>query len=137
MFKRVLTLVLSSLAMLALPAVADAGRAPKPVLVIENPGQCVAPVAEMRRDHMEMLKHQRNRTLRMGERGAKISLNGCVECHASKTTGSVLGDTADGRNGFCGSCHAYAAVKIDCWDCHQPKASLKAASAAPTTGPTQ
>ena len=134
MFKRVLTLVLFSIAMLAVPAVANAGRTPKPALTIENPGQCIAPTSEMRRNHMEMLKHQRDRTMRMGERDTKVSLNGCVECHASKATGSVLGDTADGRNGFCGSCHAYAAVKIDCWDCHQPKAKFKAASAAPTTG---
>lgn len=137
MFKRVLSLVLFSMAVLALPAAADAGRAQKPALTIENPGECVAPVAEMRRNHMEILKHQRDRTMRQGERGAKASLNGCVECHAGKTTGSVLGDTADGRNGFCGSCHAYAAVKVDCWDCHQPRARFKAASAAPTTGLTR
>ena len=134
MFRRGLSLVVFSIAVLAAPVMADAGRAAKPVLTIENPGQCVAPAAEMRRNHMEMLKHQRDRTMRLGERGAAVSLNGCVECHASKTSGSVLGDTADGRNGFCGSCHAYAAVKLDCWDCHQSKANFKAASAAPTVG---
>ncbi|MCX7896761.1 MAG: hypothetical protein N2441_02690 [Rhodocyclaceae bacterium] len=94
--------------------------APKPNIRIENPGQCIAPAEEMRRNHMEMLKHTRDRTLRLGIRGEKASLNGCIECHASKTTGSVLGP-----GGFCQECHAYAAVKLDCWDCHQPKASLK------------
>lgn len=129
---RVFLYLLAALAF-ALPTVqsAHAGEVPKPVIKIENPGQCVAPGEEMRRNHMEMLKHQRDRTMRLGERGAKVSLNGCIECHASKTTGGVLG----GKDSFCESCHAYAAVKLDCWDCHQPKANYKAtAGAAPTTG---
>lgn len=102
--------------LLLAPVFATAG-APKPTVKIENPGQCIAPVMEMRVNHMEMLKHSRDRTLRQGIRGEKASLNGCIECHASKATGSVLG-----KDGFCQECHSYAAVKLDCWDCHQPKA---------------
>jgi hypothetical protein len=102
--------------LLAAPLLATAG-APKPQLTIENPGACIAPTPEMRRNHMEMLKHQRDRTMRQGIRGEKASLNECIHCHASKTTGSVLGP-----GGFCQECHSYAAVKLDCWDCHQPKA---------------
>ncbi len=123
---RALSLLLAALA-LALPMVqpAHAGEVPKPVVVIASPGtQCVAPAEEMRRNHMEMLKHQRNKTMREGERGAKASLNGCIECHASKRNGSVLGS----NDNFCEACHAYAAVKLDCWDCHQPKAGYKAAA---------
>jgi hypothetical protein len=101
---------------------------PKPDIEIANPGQCIAPAEEMRRNHMDMLKHQRNRTLRLGERGAKVSLNGCIECHASKTNGSVLGS----RQNFCETCHDYAAVKLDCWDCHQPKANYKATGMKPS-----
>jgi len=101
---------------------------PKPSATIESPGtQCVAPPEEMRRNHMEMLKHQRNLTLREGIRGTKVSLNGCIECHASKKTGSVVG----GNDNFCQGCHAYAAVKLDCWDCHQPKAGYQATGAKP------
>ena len=100
----------------------------KPAVTIENPGtQCVAPAEEMRRNHMEMLKHQRKLTLREGVRGSKVSLNGCIECHASKKTGSVIGSNEN----FCQSCHAFAAVKLDCWDCHQPKAGYKATGAKP------
>ncbi len=110
--------------LLLAPAFASAG-APKPTIKIENPGQCIAPAAEMRVNHMEMLKHSRDRTLRQGIRGEKASLNGCIECHASKATGSVLG-----KDGFCQECHTYAAVKLDCWDCHQPKAGYKHAEAA-------
>ena len=96
-----------------------------PQMSIANPDtNCVAAPDIMRRNHMEMLKHQRNRTLRDGIRGEAASLNGCVECHASKTTGSVLGE-----GGFCQSCHAYAAVKLDCFECHQPKAGKHPAAA--------
>ncbi len=99
------------------PALAIAAT-PKPAIKIENPGECIAPTAKMRTDHKSMLSHARDRTLRQGIRGEKASLNGCIECHASKTTGSVLG-----KEGFCQTCHDYAAVKVDCWQCHQPKVS--------------
>ncbi len=111
--------------LLLAPALSSAGAA-KPVVKIENPGQCIAPAEEMRRNHMEMLKHQRDRTMRQGIRGEKASLNECINCHASKTTGSVTG-----KDNFCESCHSYAAVKLDCWDCHQPKAGYKSAGAKP------
>jgi hypothetical protein len=95
---------------------ADAGRTPKPTVSIAQPGQCVAATELMRRDHMELLKHQRDRTMRAGVRTPQYSLNGCVECHASAKTGSVLGP-----EGFCQSCHSYAAVKLDCFECHASK----------------
>jgi len=113
-------------------AVAGESRVPKPTITIENPGKCVAPVEEMRRNHMDMLKHTRDKTMRDGVRGMKTSLNGCIECHASKKTGSVLGSNEN----FCQSCHTYAAVKLDCWDCHQPKANYKAAGTAPADHPS-
>lgn len=110
---------------LALAGLAQAdGRVPKPAVSVEPAaGSCLAPPAEMRRQHMEMLKHQRDKTLREGERGAKVSLNGCIGCHAGKETGTVAGSRQD----FCESCHAYAAVKLDCFECHQPRAVKTAA----------
>ena len=101
-------------------------RTPVPNMVTENEGKCIAPPEEMRRNHMEMLKHQRDRTMRQGIRGEPASLNACIECHASKKTGSVLG-----KGDFCESCHAYAAVKLDCFECHQPKARFKASVMKP------
>jgi len=91
------------------------GQAEAPKFKIERGEACVAPVAEMRRDHMKMLFHQRDRTMREGIRATRFSLKGCVDCHASTKTGSVLGE-----EGFCSSCHAYASVKIDCFECHTP-----------------
>ncbi|HEX8986782.1 MAG TPA: hypothetical protein VF816_02390 [Rhodocyclaceae bacterium] len=128
---RALTFLAAAVLALPLFSAAHAGEVAKPAIKIENPGtQCVAPADEMRRNHMEMLKHQRDRTLRLGERGAKVTLNGCIECHASKTNGAVTG----GKDNFCEACHAYAAVKLDCFDCHQPKAGYKAAAATKPSG---
>lgn len=99
-----------------------AGRVAMPVVKIERGEKCVAPVDEMRRDHMAMLLHQRDRTMRQGLRQTRFSLKGCIDCHASQETGSVLG-----KDGFCSSCHAYAAVKIDCFECHTPLRQSRAA----------
>ena len=103
-------------------------RVTKPTLSVDpSRGACVAPPAEMRRNHMAMLQHQRDRTLRLGERGAKVSLNACINCHAGKASGSVIGS----RTEFCESCHAYAGVKLDCFECHQSKAGQAIATATP------
>ena len=99
-------------------------RVPVPVVKIEKGDTCVAPTKEMRRDHMNMLLHQRDRTLRQGIRDSRFSLKNCVDCHASRETGSVLG-----KDGFCSSCHAYASVSLDCFECHTPLRQTRAASA--------
>lgn len=94
---------------------AAAAHADAPKFKIERGEACVAPVAEMRRDHMTMLLHQRDKTMRLGLREPRFSLKNCVDCHASRKTGSVLG-----QDGFCSSCHAFTAVTIDCFECHTP-----------------
>jgi len=125
---RFFLLAFAASAISSAPTLADeGGRTARPAIDIANPGKCVAPAEEMRRNHMEMLKHQRDRTLRQGVRGEAASLNACIECHASKQTGSVLGS----NDNFCQGCHAYAAVKLDCFECHQPKAGFKAAGVKP------
>ena len=95
------------------------GSVPMPVIESARLGQCVGSPAFMRRYHMDLLKHQRNETMRAGVRNARYSLQDCIGCHASQSTQSVA---AAGSN-FCQSCHVYAAVKIDCFECHatQPK----------------
>ena len=102
---------------------AQPGRTPLPAIAIAKPGQCVESTELMRRDHMKLLKHQRDKTVHQGIRSKQHSLNECIACHASQKTGSVLG-----KDGFCQSCHDYAAVKPDCWDCHQPRAGQKTAT---------
>lgn len=101
-------------ALLAMLATGSASaEVPKPEIVIAQPGQCVADKDVMRREHMRLLRHQRDKTMREGIRTPQFSLNGCVECH-SQDGKSVI----DAKNGFCQSCHTYAAVKLDCFECH-------------------
>ena len=108
--------------LLLLPVIAFAsGRVPKPIIDIEKPGKCVEDTATMRREHPDMLRHQRDLTLHEGIRTPRHSLKECVGCHASAKTGSVLGE-----KGFCQSCHDYASVRIDCFRCHASKPKLAA-----------
>jgi hypothetical protein len=113
---RVLRLLLAMLSFAGLAAAAHAaGRVPLPQLAVDKSTACVAPPEVMRRTHMEMLKHRRDRTVHQGVRGGDESLTRCLECHASKTTGAAIG----APDAFCQSCHDYVGVKLDCFDCHQ------------------
>ena len=107
----------------AIAQAADASRVPKPVIEPARGQACVADPAFMRRNHMQLLKHQRDETVHLGVRDARASLKGCIECHASSATGSVAAAPSD----FCASCHAYAAVKVDCFECHAGKPAATAA----------
>jgi len=80
-------------------------------------GKCVAEPQWMRKNHMHVLLHQRDETVHKGIRGGKYSLADCVDCHASSKNNSVLGSNEN----FCQGCHAYAGVKIDCFECHSNK----------------
>lgn len=89
-------------------------RGLQPLVEKARGGECVAEPAFMRRNHMKLLRHQRDDTLRGGIRTGRYSLKACVACHASPVSQSV---TAEPTN-FCQSCHTYAAVKVDCFECH-------------------
>ncbi len=118
--RRGLVLIGLAGAVLASHAVAaDApGRTPRPAVEAATQGtQCVADPAFMRRNHMNLLRHQRDDTVRGGVRTGKYSLKDCIACHASRRTGSVATAGTD----FCVSCHSYAAVTIDCFECHASK----------------
>lgn len=104
-------------ALLLPPLAPGADRVPKPVVRIDKPGRCVEDTATMRREHPDVLRRQRDRTVREGIRTPRHSLKGCIECHANAKTGSVLG-----KQGFCQSCHDYAGVKLDCFGCHASRA---------------
>jgi hypothetical protein len=117
--------LLVALAAAMAQAASDAPRAPSrvPLPAIEAAAgeRCVEDTPFMRRNHMELLKHQRDRTVREGIRTTQHSLANCVGCHASRKTGRVTGS-----EGFCQSCHSYAGVALDCFECHadKPKAAL-------------
>jgi hypothetical protein len=94
-----------------------ASRVPRPTFDAPQGEKCVANPDFMRRNHMKLLLHQRDDTVHTGVRPRETSLEGCIACHASKQTGSVIGSD---RN-FCQGCHAYAAVTLDCFECHAGK----------------
>ncbi|MER2604215.1 MAG: cytochrome c3 family protein [Siculibacillus sp.] len=108
----------------AATGIALEGGVPLPSIPKATAGTCVAPPAEMRRAHPDMLKHTRDVTLRGGDRTAPSGLGGCIECHQVKgADGRAV--TVSSPQHFCRSCHDYAAVKVDCFECHasRPEAS--------------
>jgi len=122
------TVVAFACALSVLPAMAadaPASRVPAPTVAIAAPGKCVEDTPFMLRNHMELLKHHRDKTVRDGIRTTQHSLANCVNCHASKVTGRVTG----GKDAFCESCHKFSAVKLDCWDCHTDRAQAGLAAA--------
>ena len=78
---------------------------------------CIAPVDEMRREHMNMLLHKRDQTMHEGIRTKKASLVECINCHVTPDTDGKVARIDDQQH-FCASCHVAAAVSIDCFECH-------------------
>jgi hypothetical protein len=95
-------------------AFSTASTVPKLELPPGGEKQCVAPIAEMRDNHMAMLNEWRDDVLRNGNR-VSVTVEGkeyrkglqmaCMQCHSNKEK-------------FCDSCHEYTSVKPYCWDCH-------------------
>jgi len=79
--------------------------------------QCVEEIGFMRRNHMELLSHQRDDTLHEGIRTKKHSLKNCFTCHIVTDADNQPVTVKDPRH-FCRGCHDYAAVQIDCFQCH-------------------
>jgi len=96
------------------PILADV---PKPHIPEAKGEQCVEETDYMRRNHMDLLMHRRDETMHKGVRTRKHSLQNCLTCHAVKDKQQQVVTIKDKRH-FCRSCHSYAAVKIDCFDCH-------------------
>ncbi|MGB5291398.1 MAG: cytochrome c3 family protein [Lysobacterales bacterium] len=78
---------------------------------------CVEDTDFMRRNHMELLKHQRDETTLKGVRNKQYSLTECLSCHAVNGSDAAPVTVSDPKH-FCRSCHDYAAVNIDCFQCH-------------------
>ena len=90
---------------------------PLPVIPRGQGDNCVDDTQFMRRNHMTMLRHQRDETMREGIRGNQYSLKECVACHAVMGPDAMPVTVASPEH-FCRSCHDYAAVNIDCFGCH-------------------
>lgn len=131
--RRVFAVLLSLLLLLPLAATADNDDEgekeslpfsdlsfPEPERHFSATQKCVQPDAEMRRNHMNYILHQRDETMHEGIRTRQYSLEECVNCHAAK---NAAGDyiPVNDPDQFCYSCHSYAAVDIDCFQCHATK----------------
>lgn len=129
-FIAILAAVLAT-AVLAVSQPADAGeksRVPMPELWKGKGEKCLEPTETMRRYHMNYLKHQREDTLYRGIRDTKYSFKTCVECHAVADPAKPEDKTRSVEH-FCYQCHQYAAVWIDCFECHAHKLSDEAPAA--------
>ncbi len=71
-----------------------------------------------------------------GVRGEPGSLAACIDCHVQPNDkGEIAG--IESKEHFCNSCHQYAAVQIDCFQCHadRPEEAIrKAKNPNPTVG---
>jgi len=125
---RALFLLIAALLILPASIAAETESSSLGQVVIPDPAtpanaqQCVKPTDVMRRDHMKLLLHQRDETVLDGIRTKKYSLTGCINCHAqADKNGEIL--RVDDPGYFCTECHTYAAVKIDCFECHSDRAA--------------
>lgn len=84
---------------------------------------CVEPTADMRKNHMKYLLHERDETMYEGIRGKKHSFKACINCHVpeqknGKPVNYLTDDHDLNPDHFCATCHAYVSVKLDCFECH-------------------
>lgn len=91
---------------------------------------CVEPTDVMRRNHMKFMLHQRDQTVHQGIRTKTHSLVECIACHAVRDDrGEFMRVDAPGQ--FCEGCHAFAGVKMDCFECHAARPSAETYSDPP------
>ena len=95
-----------------------------PVIPMGQGDSCVEDTDFMRRNHMDLLSHQRDKTMLKGIRGKAYSLKECISCHAVNGP-DAKPVTVSSPQHFCRSCHDYAAVSIDCFQCHASRPELQ------------
>ena len=78
---------------------------------------CVRPASVMRRIHMDIIKHQRDLTVRKGMRKTTDSIANCIACHV-RYDEKKQPIAINGEGQFCETCHEELAVELDCFECH-------------------
>jgi hypothetical protein len=104
----------------AIAGAAGDGRVPMPVIARGKGDSCVAETDFMRRNHMTVLLHQRDETVHEGIRTKQFSLKECIACHVVAGLDGTPVSAASPAH-FCRGCHDYAAVSIDCFECHSSR----------------
>lgn len=135
-----MNLIRALLAVLALAWGAEAMAEDRSALWPDIPAATGDPHPEgnayWRKNHMTLMQHDRDLTLRMGDREIQASLKACFSCHtATDAAGQVLTYADEGH--FCRSCHDFAAVRVDCFMCHRstPDGVDEGAAHARAAGP--
>ena len=93
---------------------------PKAKQNVSETQKCVEPIELIRRDHGHLLQHHRDETMHQGIRTTKHSLIACINCHVTQDENGNYPYITSSEH-FCRSCHTYAAVTIDCFQCHATK----------------
>ena len=86
-----------------------------------GPDGCVRPEDDMKKNHMKYLLHQRDKTMHQGIRTKTFSLEQCINCHVMPDEKTGVFPSHTSSKHFCKTCHAYAGVSIDCFECHADK----------------
>lgn len=107
--------------MIGLTLLSTAVVAETPFPTIQAPSdpslKCIQPNDEMRKNHMNYIMHERDETMHEGIRNEPGSLSACIDCHVEPNAqGDIAGIDTDEH--FCTTCHTYASVQIDCFQCH-------------------
>jgi hypothetical protein len=124
------------LVFMILPSFVWAGESLLPVIPKANAEQCVGPTQDMRVHHMDYILHQRDETMHKGVRTKKHSLKECINCHVvAKDDGSY--PSVKTNEHFCATCHKFAAVSIDCFQCHSDKPEIAANKSADITSKSE
>lgn len=118
-FSKKMTSALLGLVSLAFASILFAAP-PSPSIPQGKGEQCVEPTDLMRKNHMDMLMHQRDATMREGVRTKKHSLVECIDCHVVPNEKGEYPQYGTNEH-FCSTCHNYASVSIDCFQCHATK----------------
>ncbi len=78
------------------------------------------PVSYIIRQHSNLLTHKQDSVLRTGaKKSNQYSLQGCINCHASKKVEKDSYNEVNASGQFCSTCHEKIAVSLDCFDCHR------------------
>ena len=124
--RSLLPLILIGLFMVMVSAtsIADGSKVPPP-----KGEQCVEDPTWMRTNHFETVLHQRDETVIRGIRTTKHSLKNCIDCHVTPNAEGEYARYSNSEEHFCASCHTFAAVTIDCFQCHadRPEAAVREA----------
>lgn len=93
----------------------------------EQGASCVRAGSEMRRIHMDLILHQRDKTVRKGMRDTTDSIKECIACHVKyDDKQQPIPVNAEGQ--FCSHCHKKVATNLDCFECHSTVPREKTAS---------